>query len=99
MAADPNGVNTSIPYPAIVFLCILGAAAVVVIVGVVVAHYGAPERKETVDNPGPDGLTQAQYMRMIRLRNFEILGRSYGFTRPAPKMSDIESRYSPSERW
>ncbi|KAF2161149.1 hypothetical protein M409DRAFT_28478 [Zasmidium cellare ATCC 36951] len=89
MANDDDN-QTSIPYQAIIILCLLGACAAVLIAWAMFRHFSDDDdRVERGDNLDHDGYTQAQYMRIVRLRNQEDLQRKYGhhnYVRPKPGM-------------
>lgn len=76
----------------VIFLCILGAGANLLI-GYAMFKYFMPDtKKEIADVPVHDGMTQQQYMRAVRLRNQEQLEAMYmprGPQRPLPR--DLES--------
>lgn len=93
-----NGNHTSMPYQAIIVLCLVGAGAACLCAWAMARHY-FPENlmPSRGDNVGPDGLSQAQYMRTVRLRNQEDLQRKYGhlngYVRPKPMPMDSMSSF------
>lgn len=92
MASSNNDNQTSMPYQAIIVLCLVGAGAGVFFAWAVFRHFNGDdddERVERGDQLDQEGYTQAQYMRMVRLRNQEDLQRKYGhynYVRPTPVM-------------
>ncbi|CAK4032132.1 Hypothetical predicted protein [Lecanosticta acicola] len=89
MAADNStGAKTSMPYSAIIMLCLLGAGAAVLCAWSMARHFfPEPGRDHGLNNVDAEGMTQAQYMRMVRLKNQEDLQRTYGhynYVRPKP---------------
>lgn len=83
MSSSSNNQNqTSMPYQAIIVLCLLGAGAALLCAWALFRHCYEPEVPITADREtsvGDDGLTQAQYMRTVRLKNHEDLQRMYGY--------------------
>ena len=90
MAQDNGtGAKTSMPYSAIIVLCLLGAGAAVLCAWAMARHFfPEPARDHGLEHADPEGLTQAQYMRMVRLKNQENFQRTYGYqnyVRPKPE--------------
>ena len=91
---DNNNNGPSMPYEAIIVLCLVGAGALFLCIWAVGRHFSNEHDPEKPDNVGPDGYTQAQYMRIVRIRNQEDLQRKYGHLtgyRPQPKPMAISS--------
>ncbi|KAK4506139.1 hypothetical protein PRZ48_004104 [Zasmidium cellare] len=91
MASDDDDNQTSMPYQAIIVLCLVGAGAAVLFSWAIFRHFyeADDDRVERGDALDHDGYTQAQYMRIVRLRNQEDLQRKYGgpnYVRPKPVM-------------
>lgn len=91
MANSNNDNQTSMPYQAIIVLCLVGAGAGVLFAWAMFRHFSGDDddRFERVEQLDQEGYTQAQYMRVVRLRNQEDLQRKYGhhnYVRPKPAM-------------
>lgn len=93
MASSDDDNQTSMPYQAIIVLCLVGAGAGVLFAWAIFRHMGGDddddERVVRVEQLDQEGYTQAQYMRIVRLRNQEDLQRKYGhynYTRSKPVM-------------
>jgi hypothetical protein len=71
---------TSIPNQAIIVLCLVGAGALVLICYAVGRHfYGQHEPQTNLEvATAHDGMSQLQYMRLVRTRNHDDLSRTYG---------------------
>ena len=78
MAGKDNDNEPSMPYEAIIVLCLVGAGGLILCAWAVGRHFTTNTEPEMGDNVGPDGYTQAQYMRSVRMRNQEDLQRKYG---------------------
>ncbi|KAF7187691.1 hypothetical protein HII31_11030 [Pseudocercospora fuligena] len=80
-----DGTHTSMPYQAIIVLCLVGAGALILCSWALFRHFyeDAPS-PPSGDTVGEDGYTQAQYMRMVRLRNHEELQQKYGHINSYP---------------
>lgn len=69
----------SLPYQAIIVLCLVGAVALILCAWALARHFfDEPSSRSPETNAGPDGYTQAQYMRLVRLRNQEAIQAKYG---------------------
>jgi hypothetical protein len=80
MAADGDSGGPKMPNQAIIALCLVGAGASVLIAWALFRHFFDDDKPKPEGNRvGEDGYTQAQYMRMVRLRNQEALQAKYGF--------------------
>ncbi|EMF16041.1 uncharacterized protein SEPMUDRAFT_115097 [Sphaerulina musiva SO2202] len=79
MAKD--GDAPAIPPAAVIVLCLLGAGALLLCCYALFRHFFEPSPQPTPQgNINPeDGMTQAQYMRIVRLRNQESLQAKYGY--------------------
>lgn len=89
--ANSDDNKTSMPYQAIIVLCLVGAGAAVLCAWALFRHFYEDEggRVARGDEVDAEGYTQAQYMRLVRMRNQEDLQRKYGhynYMRPKPAM-------------
>lgn len=67
----------------VILLCLLGAGAAL-LVGYAIFKYFMPgTKRDDLEQAGPDGTTQIQYMRTVRLRNYEQLQAIHAPTRTA----------------
>ncbi|CAK1361251.1 hypothetical protein CB0940_03355 [Cercospora beticola] len=86
MAKDGES-GPSMPPSAIILLCLLGAGALLLCCWALFRHFfhEPEERSMEISQINPeDGLTQAQYMRVVRLRNQEFLQAKYGYQNRYP---------------
>jgi hypothetical protein len=74
---------TTIPPSAIIVLCLVGAGALVLICYAAGRHYyGQHEPQANLEAAtAHDGMSQLQYMRVVRNRNQDDLARTYGHKR------------------
>ena len=84
MSQTSNG--PSIPAGAVIVLCLLGAGALLLCCYALFRHfYESDPTPSPTNNINPDdGMTQAQYMRIVRLRNQEALQAKYGWQNRYP---------------
>ncbi|KAI5359230.1 hypothetical protein Slin15195_G068570 [Septoria linicola] len=81
MAEQANEeVGPSMSAQAIIVLCLLGAGALILCCWALFRHFfaEAPPPSPTGNVNADDGMTQTQYMRLVRLRNQEWLQNGYG---------------------
>lgn len=78
----------------IIFLCILGAGAALLVGYASLRFFTPTDPKEVVDEPVHDGVTQAQYMRAVRQRNQEQLEALS--LKPRPYVGEAQSSLTPS---
>ncbi|KXS99550.1 hypothetical protein AC578_4270 [Pseudocercospora eumusae] len=70
----------------VILLCLLGAGAALLL-GYAIFRYFMPSAgRNDIERPGPDGMTQVQYMRTVRLRNHEQLQAMYAPRQPRRTM-------------
>jgi len=84
MAQMQEQQQATLPFQAIIVLCLVGAGVAVLCGYAVSRHYfgdNNDDREQNLQSEVHDGMTQTQYMRMVRLRAQDDLQRTYHPTR------------------
>lgn len=98
MSSNSNASHMSVSPQAVILFCLLGAAGAVLCAWAIFSRFYEDPPARTFESVGPDGLTQAQYMRTVRLRNYDQIKRLYGYSRRVLN-PPTEDMYSDQEEY